>query len=174
MRVFKPRTTSPRAARGRARAFTLVEVLVASIIVGIMFTAVMEAFAVGLKLLEHSEHMTVAASMAEEIHQMTLTLPLADPVQPAHWGLEAGEAAATPNDVDDLDGQTFCPPVNADGSAIAGLGDYAQRVTVVSVSDTDYNQVVADGTSAACRVTVTVTWRDTPMYSVSFIALPSP
>ncbi len=156
----------------RPTGFTLVEVLVAVAIVGMTFGLLMQAFTVGLKLLEQSEHMTVAATLADELHQMTLTLPLADPEQPEHWGLEDGESAPF-DDVDDLDGQAFSPPLNADGAAISGLGDYAQHVTVASVSETDFSQVVADGASTVYRVTVLVTWRGGEVSRLSWLVFGS-
>jgi prepilin-type N-terminal cleavage/methylation domain-containing protein len=171
MTMAKRWTTSCRRASPKTRGFTLVEVLVATAIMGMLFVALMEAFKVGLQMLEYSQRVTIASSLAEEIHQMTLTLPLDDPESPGAWGLELGEGAAPYDDVDDLDGLVFTPPVNADGMAIAGLGDYQQEVTVVSVSDQDFDQVVGDGTSGVSRVTVLVTCQGDEVCRMSWLVV---
>ena len=82
-------------------------------------------------MLQQSQRVTIASTLAEEIHQMTLTLPLEDPEEPGVWGLEVGEQAAPCDDVDDLDASSFSPPVNADGLPIDGLDDYRQEVSVL-------------------------------------------
>jgi prepilin-type N-terminal cleavage/methylation domain-containing protein len=170
---MKHRRIITQGLKGRRQGFTLVEVLVASAIVGIMFVCLLEAFRVGLTMLEHSQRLTIASSLAEEVHQMTLTLPLADPSDALHWGLESGETAAACDDVDDLDGQTFSPPVKADGTPIAGLAQYAQRVTVVSVSDANYNQVVANGASTVYRVTVVISRSGADVCEMSWLIVGS-
>lgn len=162
------------AARRGRRGFTLIEVLVASAIMGMLFVALMEAFRTGLLMLEHSQRMTVGATLAEELHQMTLTMPLDDPQAPGGWGLEGGETATQCDDIDDLDGASFSPPINADGVAINGLDDYLQEVTVVSVANQDFNQVVADGTSGVYRVTVTVTCDGDQVGVVSWLTTGGP
>jgi hypothetical protein len=133
----------------------LVEILVAAAIIGIVFVVLLEAFTAGLKMIEQSRRMTTAASLAEEIHEMVLTLPLSDPEVPGQWGLESGETMP-PDDVDDLDGHVFSPPVSGDGTVLTMLGDYAQHVTVTSVSPTDFGQPVTNGTSNVVRVSVSV------------------
>jgi hypothetical protein len=150
-----------------------VEVLVASAIMGLLFVALMEAFRTGLQMLEHSQRVTVASSLAEEIHQMSLTLAMNDPDGGAGWGAEAGEAGPPYDDVDDLDGRTFSPPVNADGIQISGLEDYRQEVTVASVSESDFDDVVQDGTSGVSRVTVTISCQGTEVCTMSWLVVGS-
>jgi len=173
MKMDSYRTVSATPPHTKAPGFTLVEVLVAAAIMGIMFVALMEAFRTGLQMLEQSQRMTVASALAEEVYQMTLTLPLTDPEQPLHWGPETGESPPF-DDVDDLDAAVFSPPVNADGNVIAGLADYEQQVTVVSVSKQDLDQVVGDGCSEVSRVTVVVTCRDTEVCRMSWLAVGQP
>ena len=48
------------------------------------------------------------------------------------------------------------------------------KVTVVSVSDGDFDQVVADGTSGVCRVTVRVTCQGTEVSQMSWLAVDQP
>jgi len=166
-------TTSTAQQHTRAPGFTLVEVLMAAAIMGILFVALMEALRTGLQMLEQSQRTTVASVLAEEVYQMTLALPVADPQEPTHWGAEAGESAPF-DDVDDFDGAVFSPPRNADGNVIAGMEDYEQQVTVVSVSEDDLDEVVADGASGVARVTVVVTCGDTEMCRMSWLAVSQP
>jgi len=155
------------ANRGRA-GFTLVEILVAAAIIGVVFVVLLEAFTVGLRMIEQSRRMTMAAALAEEIHEMVLTLPLSDPEVPGHWGLEAGETMP-PDDVDDLDDQVFSPPVGGDGVVLTGADDYAQHETLTSVSPGDFSLAVADGTSNVCRVSVSVTHRGLEVSRISWV-----
>jgi len=173
MTMDQSATTSAAQQPARARGFTLVEVLMAAAIMGILFVALMEALRTGLQMLEQSQRTTIASVLAEEVYQMTLALPLADPQDPTHWGVETGELPPF-DDVDDYDGMVFSPPRNTDGNVIAGMEDYEQQVTVVSVSEADLNQVVADGASDIARVTVTVTCRDTEMCRMSWLAVGQP
>ncbi|MBN2582168.1 MAG: type II secretion system protein [Planctomycetes bacterium] len=164
------RKTDRRTASRRRAGFTLVEILVAAAILGMVFVVLLEAFAVGLRMLEQSQRVTIAASLAEEIHEMVLTLPLADPEEPSHWGLETGEVLP-PDDVDDLDDLVFSPPASSDGSVLSDLSDYAQHVTVTSMSATDFALPVADGTSNVCRVSVSVTHRGLEVSRVSWLVV---
>lgn len=164
-------TTSAARRRGGTRGFTLVEVLVAAAIMGVMLVALMEAFKVGLQALQQSERMTVASSLVEEIHQMTLTLPVSDPETPSSWGQEVGESGPPFDDADDLDGMTFSPPVNADGNVITGLDGYGQQVTVVSVSEQDFGQTVGDGASPVSRVTVVITCQGDEVCRMSWLVV---
>ena len=161
-----------RTAAGKRPGFTLIEVLLASAIMGLLFVALMEAFRTGLQMLEHSQRVTIASSLAEEIHQMTLTLPLSDPDGGA-WGAEAGEIGPVYDDVDDLDGRAFTPPVNADGMLINGLEEYRQEVIVASVSEQDFDEVVADGTSGVSRVTVIISCRGDEICRMSWLVVGS-
>lgn len=157
----------------RRPGFTLVEVLVASAIMGVLFVGLMEAFKVGLQMLEQSQRVTIASTLAEEIHQMTLALPFEDPEEPGSWGLETGEGLAPYDDVDDLDASSFSPPVNADGLPIEGFGDYRQDVSVVSVSEQDFDVVVGDGASGVSRVTVRVTCQGDDVLTMSWLVIGS-
>lgn len=162
---------SARYGGSRTDGFTLVEILVTAAIIGIVFVTLIESYRTGLRMLEQSEHMAVATNLAEQVHEVTLTLPLADPDEPLNWGLEADETPACPDDVDDLDGQTFSPPISSTGSVMSDLADYRQEVTVESVADTDFNTIVADGASNTARVSVRIAWREDEICRVSWIVV---
>ena len=168
MRKSELNRTDRRTASRHSAGFTLTEILVAVAIVGMVFAVLLEAFTVGLRMLEQSRRMTTATSLAGEIHEMALTLSLSDPEEPTHWGLEIDEVAPVFDDLDDLDGQIFSPPLSSDG-LLLDQADYLQQVTVVSVSDTDFNQVVADGMSDVYRVSVSVTFRGGEVCQLSWL-----
>jgi prepilin-type N-terminal cleavage/methylation domain-containing protein len=155
----------------RHDGFTLVEVLVAGAIVGILFVALLQSFTVGLSMLDQSQRMTVATSLAENIHEMMLTLPLVDPGQPAHWGPAAGQVNPPFICVNNYDGVAFSPPVAADGTRLTSLSIYTQKVTVAAVSPTNFNQVLADGASNVYRVSVTITCQGQTVCSLSWLCL---
>jgi len=155
-----------RATRARrrgltcdAKAFTLVEVLLAILVMGTGLVASMRALAVILKASEASRNALVAQQLAVGLLVEIALLPYEDPVSPT-FGPEGGEVTGTRSqfdDIDDYDGWTASPPQKKDGTAEPGASGYTRSVLVVNVDMQDLTKVVADGSSDAKSVTVTVT-----------------
>ena len=84
------------------------------------------------------------------------------------FGLEEPNMV-TADDVDDYDGQTFSPPIDAGGNALSDLSAFTQQITVENVSKTDLAQVVADHSSDFVRITVTVSQNNQNISAASWI-----
>lgn len=115
MRNLSMSTSSRHAApRGRARAFTLLEAALATLIIGVGVLAMVEAQQSFLQRNAWSTGGATATYLANELREMTRRMPrhdrfsgglyFLDPSDPSSlrgWGPEPGEDA--PEDLDDLD-----------------------------------------------------------------------
>ena len=100
----------------RQKGFTILEILIAVVIVGIGFSAVMFAMLNGTVRNASSKDLTKANFLANEIREFSLSLPYNDPDGGviSYSGSEAGENPLTEiDDLDDLNGKTFSPPCRA-------------------------------------------------------------
>jgi hypothetical protein len=131
----------------------------------------MQAFTIGTQMLQQSDRMTIGMTLAEQIHELSLTLSLSDPFQPGYWGPEPGEGPSVINDLDDLDGRRINPPIASDGTVWTDLADFEQRVTVVNLAEDDLEQVVGNGTSSVYRVTVVVLYREEEVARMSWLVI---
>jgi prepilin-type N-terminal cleavage/methylation domain-containing protein len=103
----------------QARAFTLVEVVVSVVIVGVLLAASLQA--VGLarttqyRTGEHARGSELARALMAEITQKAYIDPGALPV----FGPESGQTRATYDDVDDYSGFAESPPATKDGTRLS-------------------------------------------------------
>lgn len=102
--MFRPRPTS------RPRGFSLVEAMLAIVIVGVAVTASAHLLAVGTKT-------------NADAHRLTTGLHLAVSVREMAYGKSADEMLT-------FNGRTLSPPVDARGQGIAGLDAWEQVITV--------------------------------------------
>lgn len=119
-----------RPALRRGPAFTLLETLLALVIVGIGILAFVDAQAAFYRSNNWSSRAATAMLLANEVREFSRRLPRHDPITGlainngalVGWGRETGET--TVDDIDDLDdldgvtfglGGTFSGPVNANG-----------------------------------------------------------
>jgi len=127
--------------------FTLVEVLVCSVLLVIGFLALVGAYGHESVVTQRSEDVTVAAFMADEVRDMTLQM--------------------TFGDVLNLNGAAFSPARLSTGAA-QDLAWWSQHITVAPLSGTDLNKVVSDGSAKAARVTVEVKSHGTPVVTQTY------
>lgn len=141
--------------RSIGRGFTLIEVMLAMVIVGIGMTASMQLFLSTTQQNQSAVGMTVAINLAKNIQELMATAYYAtdstgalDSTGRLHWGLETGDtldANQSPKalDIDDFDGKEFSPPISATwltldkANSQCDLTKYTQLVHVYSVSVTD-------------------------------------
>lgn len=156
----------PRAA-GR-RGFTLIEAALVTVIIGVGVAAMLELLAAGTLSNREGASATVAVNLARNIREMSLGLAFADPANPAHWGLENGETVLAADDIDDLDGAVFSPPIDAVRTRLDDLAGWEQRITVRSVDPDRLTLVVPSGSTPASRVTVEIWHRGRKVYAASW------
>lgn len=141
----------------RTQGFSLIEVLLVSILVGVLLVATTSAMsaASSAKLVLASGPLD-AARLARDVHSIALGLPSGAPTT---------ERAAGYHDLavrQDLDGAVFSPPIDATGAEVAALAAWTQRVAFerLALSDlqtpSDAPLVAAGAWPALDRLTVTI------------------
>ena len=113
------------------RGLSLIEVAVATVIIGLGVVAMMASIASGTRVNASGKMLTEAVFLAQEVREWTVKLPFSDP-EPAHahnpHGPDAGDAAV--DDLDDLKDVTYSPPRNGQGSPIASSQGWTEHITV--------------------------------------------
>ena len=163
--MIQPRRT---ANSHPAFGFTLVEAVVAMIVVAVMFVASLNTVGVSrvtqLKAVLVCRGRMFAESLLAEILQQAYQESGTTYV----FGRETGELAtsrAAYDDVDDYNGWSESPPVAKDGTALPNSTDWRRTVTVEWVNPLDPQQVSATETGAK-RITVVATFRNMPQATV--------
>ena len=165
------RTIASDRRKRRRAGFTLIETALATVIVGTGVLSIMAAQQAYHRKNDWAQRTGAALLLANELRELTLTLPMHDPITgTASMGPEADEI--TVGDYDDLDdfagvvtlgqgaGIVFDPPINALSLPIDDLDGWTQRIDVhnvlpqnISVSD-ELTQPL--GTTDMMRINVTV------------------
>lgn len=139
------------ASRSRRRGFTLLEVMIATVIIAIGVAGMMIATQGNTRVNAAGNDLTQATYLLEEIREWSMKLPFADPNN------HAPGADNPPNDVGDFLNVTFTPPRDACGQQIAGMPGWSQAVTAQWKNPASLQTNVATGSSDVVRVTVKVT-----------------
>jgi prepilin-type N-terminal cleavage/methylation domain-containing protein len=158
------------AARRRPRrhGLTLIEVAVATAIIGVGVTALMVAAGSTTRVNSASRKLTQAVFIAQEVREWTLNLPFSDP-DPGDQGNSPGPDGSDPQTfVDDLDdlsnwdgaGITYSPPRDGQGVAMPDLAGWSQTITLTWRNPNDLTQTVAPGASDIINVNVDVKHND--------------
>jgi len=152
----------------KRQGFTLAEVLVAMILIGIAIASLLAANISFTRANGAATNLSTAEFLLEQIRELTTMLPVIDPDGGSTFGAEEG-ALADYDDLDDFDGITFSPPIKTDRTLLTNFTGFTQQVTVENVSPANFQQVVADHASSFVRVTVTVSLNSKPICSSMWI-----
>ena len=153
----------------RSQGFTLLEILIAVVLVGVSIAALVVANTSFTLANGTGADISTAEFLVEQIREMTTTLPVMDPdTTSPTFGLEEG-ALADYDDVDDFDNFAFSPPIAADRSVLNDFAAFSQQVIVQNVSASNFDTVVGDGMSDFFRITVTVSLNGNQLSSTSWI-----
>ena len=144
------------AHKTRNGGFTLVEVLVATILIGIAIAALVGANSTFTMANDAGADLSTAEFLVEQIREFTAMLAVVDPeMTTTAFGPEEPNLAGY-DDVDDLNGATFAPPISAGRASLNALTAFDQQVTVQNVNQTNFAQVVGNHTSNFVRITVSI------------------
>ncbi len=140
----------------RARGFTLIEVLISIILIGVAIAALVASNAAFTQSNAAGTELSTAEFLLEQIKELTATLATIDPqTKKATFGPEEGTLAGY-DDIDDFDTASFSPPIDANRQVLVEFTGFVQQVTVENVNAANFDQVVADHNSDFVRVTVEV------------------
>jgi type II secretory pathway pseudopilin PulG len=142
--------------------FSLVEVLIATVLVGLAIAALVGANGSFSMANVAGADLSTAEFLVEQIRELTMMLPVAEPGASA-WtvlGPETGETLATFDDVDDFDGfdsNSVGAPIDAQRAALPALASFRQQVTVQKLNPSNFDETWDDNTASNfARVTVTI------------------
>ena len=140
-------------------AFTLVEVILTILIVGVGLVASARALPVLLQVSKATETHMVAQQLATDLLAEIAMLPYEDPDEDARFGREPTESAINRSDfddIDDYDGWTASPPQKKDGQTEPDCTGYTRSVIVESTNPNDFNNIEGDSLDKPKRITITV------------------
>lgn len=147
--------------RRSARGFTLIEVAVATMIVGVGITALLVAVGANTRVNGYGAELTEATFLAQELHEWTSALPFSDP-DPEDANNPPGPDGSDPqppDDLDDLMGVTYSPPRDGEGYELYGMSGWSQTITLTWRDPNALTQTVADGASDVIHVQVDIGYK---------------
>ena len=137
--------------------FSLIEVLIAILLVGLAITSLMAANSALTRANGAGTDLSSAEFQLGEIRELAVLLPVIDPeTGVSTFGPETGEALANYDDLDDFDAAVFSPPIDAEREVLNNSAAFSQQITVENVSASNFEQTVGDHGSDFVRVTVRV------------------
>ena len=153
----------------KKNGFSLVEVLVAIMIIGLALAALAGANMAFTKANGAGTDLSNAEFLVEQIKELTTLLPVIDQqTGAATFGPEEATLADY-DDLDDFDGANFSPPISADRQTLSELAAFSQQVTVQNVNASDFELVVADHGSDFVKITSKVFLNSKLISSASWV-----
>jgi type II secretory pathway pseudopilin PulG len=149
--------------------FSLVEVLIAVILVSLAIASLIAANGSFTRANSAGTELSTAEFLVEQIRELTTLLPVIDPnTGDSTFGPEEASLADY-DDLDDFDGTSFSPPISADREVLSDFAAFSQQITVENVSAANFEQVVSNHSSFFVRVTAKVFLNSRAISSVSWI-----
>lgn len=129
--------------------FTLIEIMIAIIIIGIGVAGLVAASANFTRLNGEGIDMSTAEFLMEQMREATLE---------AHF-----------SDIDSSWNRTCNPPIDVAGNELDDFSEWSQVLSVVYVSDSDLSVELTSGTSNFIKVEVEIRYNGQPITSSSWI-----
>jgi hypothetical protein len=171
-----PRTATRRARRAARGGFTLIEASMVTAIIGLGVMAMLELLAAGSVSNAYGTEMTTAVNLARNVHEISLGLPFYDPQEPTKWDTKEAGGVTAWDDLLDLDGASFSPPLDVRKQPMPLYEGWTQKVSVETVAHDFVGSVRPDTTTEpTAQVTVVVMHHGKEIYKLSWLAVaPSP
>jgi prepilin-type N-terminal cleavage/methylation domain-containing protein len=158
------------------RGFSLIEVLIATVLVGMAIAALVAANGSFSMANVAGADLSTAEFLVEQIRELTTMLPVVDPDVTTWTALGPEGAESTLNayddvdDWDDFDSTSLGGPINAQRATLTALAAFNQQITVQKLNPSNFDEVWGDATgSDFVRVTVTIVQNGRPISSASWI-----
>lgn len=149
--------------------FTLVEVLIATILVGLAIASLIGANISLTRANGVGANLSTAEFLIEQFRELSTLLSVIDPnTGTGYFGSEEA-VLADYDDLDDFDGKSFSPPINTNREALQSFAAFSQQITVENVDATNFENTVVDHSSNFVRVTVRIFLNSREISSTSWI-----
>lgn len=148
------------------RGMTIVEVLVAMVLLSMMLGGVLSAVELSARTQHSTADLAMARSLAADLLEEVCGQPYVDPADPDESGLGADEVAgdrSTFDDVDDYHGWMQKPAEFADGTPIPGADAWQRRVFVRLVDPSAPDVIL--GTESGGKLVIVRVSRGSVVYS---------
>jgi type II secretory pathway pseudopilin PulG len=156
------RCRASSSLRRRSRAFTLAEVCVSVLIVGVMLAAAAQTLGqssmLQFRISERTRAKQLARALMAEILQQTYVETIGTPT----FGPEGGETRATYDDVDDYNGLTETSPTSKDGTSlnVPSASTWKRTVSVVWMNGSTLTVAAPQAETGVKLITVNVYHRN--------------
>lgn len=170
-RLYPIHSEISRSFRSNRRAFTLVEAIVAMLIIGLTIAALVASTGAFSRTNAAGIDLSTAEFLIEEIRELTASLPVVDPeTSTTTFGVESGEAGVAQfDDLDDFNNAVFNPPIDINRTALANFAGFSQQVQISNVAASALDAVVANHSSSFYRVTVNILMNGTQISTATWI-----
>lgn len=155
----------------RLNGFTMIETLVAIMLVGIAVVSLIAASGSLTRINAAGVELSTAEFLIEQIREMTDLLPAKDPQTSGTFGPEEATYAQY-DDVDDFhnfNSSSLGAPISSDGLSLDDFSAYSQKVTVEHIMQNDFTAVDPTNTSDFMRVTVKIFLNGNEISSASWL-----
>ncbi|MCU0914914.1 MAG: prepilin-type N-terminal cleavage/methylation domain-containing protein [Planctomycetes bacterium] len=154
--------------RQGGRGFTLIETLLSTVIVAVMFVAALNTLGASRVTQLKAALIGQGRMLAEALMAEILPQHYEEPDGACVFGREAGEletSRAAYDDVDDYQGWSESPPVTCEGTVLPDAAHWTRSVTVAWVDPLNPRQVSGAETGVK-RITVVAAFREVPQATV--------
>ena len=142
------------------------------LILGVGVVATLQLLAAGTVSNAYSTEVTAAVNLANNVREISLGMPFYDPQNPTQWSTRESGGVASYDNLLDLDGQTFTPPLDVRRQPMADHPNWAQQVAIETVAEDSIGSVKPDTTAEpTARVTVTILHNGKVVYRTSWLAV---
>jgi hypothetical protein len=168
------RRSSAKQRPKKRRGLTLLETSLATLIVGLSVLAITKLILAVTQQNFYAQKTTTALMLADNIRELMIGLPMCDPASGVHLGPNTGQSTVDKfNDVEDFNGYTASPPIDANCQPINSLTNWQQSVTVTHVTpgNNGYNSTDPSSNDQGVvldRIKVVVSYSATPSDSTTF------
>lgn len=151
------------------KGFSMIEILISIILVGLSITALVVASNSFTMANGAGADLSTAEFLVEQIREMTAMMAVIDPQSGTTTFGPEEAGVANYDDVDDLNGATYSPPIGSNRLVLSDLAGFSQHIVVQNVSQSNFNTVVANHSSNFVRITATVSLNGRQISSASWI-----
>ena len=151
------------------KAFTIIEALIAIILVGLAVASLVAANSSFTKANSAATNLSTAEFLVEQVRELTAMLAVVDPQSELSIFGPEEATLADYDDLDDFSGASFSPPINASRQPLNNLSAFTQQIIVQNVSSSNFELVVPNHSTSFVRVTVRVFLNSSQISSTTWI-----